>query len=75
MTIEDIGSATGYFPVRFARAVPNFIKGDLPIGPPDHMKLAPGEVITELSALNYRLVQNHTFLPYQYVLIFNRQNS
>ncbi len=150
MIIADIGSATGYFPVRFARAVPNgkvygidieksmvdylnqrarrenlpnltsilaqpenpnipepvdlvficntyhhiedrpiyfeklkkffrpgahlaiidFIKGDLPIGPPDHMKLSPEEVITELSSIKYKLVQNYNFLPYQYVLIF-----
>ena len=150
MIIADIGSATGYFPVRFARAVPNgkvygidieksmvdylnerarrenltnllsilaqpedpklpepvdlvficntyhhigdrevyfeklkknllpgaqlvivdFIKGDLPIGPPDHMKLSPEEVISELSTTDYKLVQKHTFLPYQYVLIF-----
>lgn len=150
MIIADIGSATGYFPVRFARAVPqgkvygidiensmvnylnerarrenlpnlisilaqpedpklpepvdlvficntyhhiedreiyfeklkqnmrpgaqlvivDFIKGDLPIGPPDHMKLSPEEVISEFSAIDYSLFQKHTFLPYQYVLIF-----
>ena len=150
MIIADIGSATGYFPVRFARALPkgkvygidieksmvdylneraqrenlpnlisilaqpenpslpepvdlvficntyhhiedrqiyfeklkkrlrpgaqlainDFIKGDLPVGPPDQMKLSPDQVIAELSAIGYSLVQNHTFLPYQYVLIF-----
>ena len=150
MIIADIGSATGYFPVRFARAVPNgkvygidieksmvdylnerarrenltnlksilaqpedpklpepvdmvficntyhhigdrevyfeklkknlrtgaqlvivdFKKGDLPIGPPDHMKLSPEKVLSELSSSDYNLVQKHTFLPYQYVLIF-----
>jgi cyclopropane fatty-acyl-phospholipid synthase-like methyltransferase len=150
MIIADIGSATGYFPVRFAKAVPNgkvygidiektmvdylnerarrenlpnllsilaqpedpklpepvdlvficntyhhigdreiyfeklkkyllpgaqlvivdFKKGDLPIGPPDHMKLSPEEVISELCGTDYNLVQNHTFLPYQYVLLF-----
>lgn len=150
MIIADIGSATGYFPVRFARAVPkgkvygidieksmvdylnhrarrenlpnltsilaqpenpkipepvdlvficntyhhiedrqiyfeklkknlrpgaqlaiiDFIKGELPIGPPDHMKLSPEEVTIELSSIEYKLVQNLNFLPYQYVLIF-----
>jgi ubiquinone/menaquinone biosynthesis C-methylase UbiE len=150
MIIADIGSATGYFPVRFARALPqgkvygldieksmvdylterarrenvpnlisilaqpenpnipesvdlvfmcntyhhiedretyfgklkkhlrtggqlviiDFIKGDLPVGPPDQMKLSPDHVIAELTAIEYSLVQNHTFLPYQYVLIF-----
>jgi SAM-dependent methyltransferase len=148
--VADIGSATGYFPVRFARALPkgrvygidieksmvdylneraeredlpnlssilgkpdnpklpepvdvvficntyhhiedrqvyfeklkknlragaklvivDFIKGKLPIGPPDQMKLAPDEVNSELSALEYHLVQKLEMLPYQYVLIF-----
>jgi SAM-dependent methyltransferase len=48
----------------------DFKKGDLPIGPPDSMKLSPEEVISELSAIEYNLVRNHTFLPYQYVLMF-----
>jgi len=148
--VADIGSATGYFPVRFARALPkgrvygidieksmvdylneragredlpnlssilgkpddpklpepvdvificntyhhiedrqfyfeklkknlragaklvivDFIKGKLPVGPPDQMKLAPDEVISELSAVEYHLVQKLEILPYQYVLIF-----
>jgi SAM-dependent methyltransferase len=148
--VADIGSATGYFPVRFARALPkgrvygidieksmvdylneragredlpnlssilgklddpklpepvdmvficntyhhledrqvyfeklkknlragarlvivDFIKGKLPVGPPDQMKLAPDELISELSAVEYRLVQKLEIIPYQYVLIF-----
>ena len=148
--VADIGSATGYFPVRFARALPkgrvygidieksmvdylneragregmpnlssilgkpddpklpepvdmvficntyhhiedrqvyfeklkknlragarlvivDFIKGKLPVGPPDQMKLTPDELISELSALEYRLIQKLEVLPYQYVLIF-----
>ncbi len=148
--VADIGSATGYFPVRFARALPkgrvygidieksmvdylnkrakreglpnlssilgkpddpklpepvdvvficntyhhiedrqvyfeklkknlragarlvivDFIKGELPMGPPDQMKLAPDELISELSAVEYRLVQKFEILPYQYFLIF-----
>jgi len=150
MVVADIGSATGYFPIRFARALPkgrvygidieksmvdylnerarsenlpnlssilgkaddpklpepvdmvficntyhhiedrqvyfetlkknlragarlvivDFIKGELPVGPPDQMKLAPDEVNSELSAAGYRLVQKLEMLPYQYVLIF-----
>jgi ubiquinone/menaquinone biosynthesis C-methylase UbiE len=148
--IADIGSATGYFPVRFARACPkgkvygidieksmvdylnqragrenlpnlscilgqpddpklpepvnlvficntyhhieerqiyfeklkknllaggrlviiDFIKGDLPVGPPDQMKLSPDEVISELLSAGYHLVQKLEMLPYQYALIF-----
>lgn len=148
--IADIGSATGYFPVRFARALPkgevygidieksmvdylnqragrenlpnlsgilgqpddpklpepvnlvficntyhhieerkiyfkklkknllpggrlviiDFIKGDLPVGPPDQMKLSPEKVISELLSAGYHLDQKLEMLPYQYVLIF-----
>ena len=149
--IADIGSATGYFPVRFARACPkgkdygidieesmvdylnqragsenlpnlssilgqpddpklpepvnlvficntyhhieerqiyfeklkqnllaggrlviiDFIKGDLPVGPPDQMKLSPDEVISELLSAGYHLDQKLEMLPYQYFLIFH----
>ena len=48
----------------------DFIKGKLPVGPPDQMKLAPDEVISELSSVEYHLVQKLEILPYQYVLIF-----
>ncbi len=48
----------------------DFIKGELPVGPPDQMKLAPDELISELSAVEYRLVQKFEILPYQYFLIF-----
>jgi|TARA_Y100000034_G_scaffold95306_1_gene115712 ubiquinone/menaquinone biosynthesis C-methylase UbiE len=148
--IADIGSATGYFPVRFAKAVPqgkvygidieegmvdylnerankeglsnlksllgkpdnpnipepvdivficntyhhienrtdyfrrlrkdfrpggrlvivDFRKGELPVGPPDQMKLTFGQVISELGAAGYNLMQRSEVLPYQYLLIF-----
>jgi SAM-dependent methyltransferase len=48
----------------------DFIKGKLPMGPPDKMKLAPDEVISELSVVEYHLVQKFEMLPYQYDLIF-----
>ncbi len=153
--IADIGSATGYFPIRFARAVPkgkvygidieegmvnylnerakregianlksilakldnpgipqpvdivficntyhhienrtdyfrrlrkdfrpggklvivDFRKGELPVGPPDQMKLAFGQVISELGAAGYNLMQRSEILPYQYLLIFRPQPS
>ena len=48
----------------------DFMKGDLPVGPPDHMKLHLHEVTSELSQAGYRLVQHSEILPYQYFLIF-----
>ena len=153
--IADIGSATGYFPVRFARACPkgrvygidieknmvdylnqragsenvpnlsgilgepddpklpepvnlvficntyhhiedrqiyfeklkkhlrpgamlvilDFKKGELPVGPPDQMKLSPDEVISELASAGYHLDQKLEMLPYQYALIFQLAKS
>jgi SAM-dependent methyltransferase len=48
----------------------DFLKGSLPVGPPDNMKLAAESVVSELSGAGYRLVQKHEFLPYQYFLVF-----
>ncbi|MFQ6616937.1 MAG: class I SAM-dependent methyltransferase [Fidelibacterota bacterium] len=48
----------------------DFVKGDLPVGPPDHMKLSPEAVISELSQAGYTLTQSSDVLPYQYILIF-----
>ena len=48
----------------------DFVKGDLPVGPPDHMKLSEQVVISELSDAGYKLSQEVELLPYQYLLIF-----
>lgn len=47
----------------------DFKKGELPVGPPDKMKLAAEQVQEELTQAGYHLVQQ-TALPYQYLLIF-----
>lgn len=52
----------------------DFIKGDLPVGPPDHMKLSEQVVISELSEAGYKLSQKVELLPYQYFLIFQINN-
>lgn len=51
----------------------DFRKGELPVGPPDQMKLAFGQVISELGAAGYKLMQRSEVLPYQYLLIFRPQ--
>lgn len=43
---------------------------DSPDGPPKSARLAPGRVKTELNGAGYALVQEHTFLPNQYFLVF-----
>ena len=48
----------------------DFVKGDIPVGPPDNMKLSEQVVISELSEAGYKLSQEVELLPYQYFLIF-----
>ncbi|NUN48863.1 MAG: methyltransferase domain-containing protein [Candidatus Brocadiae bacterium] len=48
----------------------DFKKGDLPVGPPDAMKLSPGTVRAELKAAGLAQVAAKRFLPHQYFLEF-----
>jgi cyclopropane fatty-acyl-phospholipid synthase-like methyltransferase len=51
----------------------DFQKRDLPVGPPAAMKIAREELLEEMEEHGFRLVQEHTFLPYQYFLVFARK--
>lgn len=44
---------------------------DSPDGPPKSARLAPSRVKTEMNAAGYALVQEPTFLPNQYFLVFS----
>jgi ubiquinone/menaquinone biosynthesis C-methylase UbiE len=48
----------------------DFHKKELPVGPPMQMKIAREDVIKRLESNGYRLTKEHTFLPYQYFLVF-----
>ena len=48
----------------------DFQKRDLPVGPPASMKIAREDLIEQMKANGFRLAKEHTFLPYQYFLIF-----
>ena len=48
----------------------DFHKKDLPFGPPLQMKIAREDLIEELESHGFRLTREHTFLPYQYFLVF-----
>ena len=48
----------------------DFHKKELPFGPPLQMKIAREDVIKQLEANGFRLSKEHTFLPYQYFLVF-----
>lgn len=48
----------------------DFHKKELPVGPPPEMRIAREDLIKQMEQNGFRLVKEHTFLPYQYFLIF-----
>jgi hypothetical protein len=48
----------------------DFHKKELPFGPPLQMKIAREDLIQQLESNGFRLANEHTFLPYQYFLVF-----
>lgn len=48
----------------------DFYKKQLPVGPPDTMKLSQDTIVSEFQAAGFRLSRTETFLPYQYFLEF-----
>ena len=50
----------------------DFYKKDLPVGPPQTMKLSSEEVILEFGNAGFKLVKRLDILPYQYYLFFER---
>jgi ubiquinone/menaquinone biosynthesis C-methylase UbiE len=48
----------------------DYQKKDMAVGPPAEMRLAREEVVSEFQQNGFRLAKEHTFLPYQYFLVF-----
>ena len=48
----------------------DFHKKELPVGPPMKMKIAREDLIKQMESNGYRVIKEHTFLPYQYFLVF-----
>jgi ubiquinone/menaquinone biosynthesis C-methylase UbiE len=48
----------------------DFQKRDLPVGPPIGMKIAREDLVRQMEGAGFRLAAEHTFLPYQYFLVF-----
>ena len=48
----------------------DFHKKDFPVGPPMQMKIAREDLIKQMESNGFRLMKEHTFLPYQYFLVF-----
>jgi ubiquinone/menaquinone biosynthesis C-methylase UbiE len=51
----------------------DFQKRELPLGPPLAMKIAREDLVRQMEASGFRLAKEHTFLPYQYFLVFEAQ--
>lgn len=48
----------------------DFQKRDLPVGPPAEMKIAREDLVKQMEAAGFRTAAEHSFLPYQYFLVF-----
>jgi ubiquinone/menaquinone biosynthesis C-methylase UbiE len=48
----------------------DYQKRELPVGPPVSMKVAREDLVRQMEAAGFRLAAEHTFLPYQYFLVF-----
>ena len=48
----------------------DFKKEKTPVGPPLEMRIDRADLVREMEAHGFRLAAEHTFLPYQYFLIF-----
>lgn len=48
----------------------DFHKRDLPVGPPMQMRIAREDLMKQMESNGFRLAKEHTFLPYQYFLVF-----
>ena len=52
-------------------AIVDFKEGELPFGPPPGMRVAPKEVVKEMEAAGFRLIESdEKTLPYQAIMLF-----
>ena len=51
----------------------DFHKRDLPVGPPLAMKISREVLIAQMEKHGFTVAREHTFLPYQYFLVFEPQ--
>ncbi|MGH9198977.1 MAG: class I SAM-dependent methyltransferase [Acidimicrobiia bacterium] len=49
----------------------DFHKKELPVGPPTEMKIARDDLVRQVESSGFALAREHTFLPYQYFLVFS----
>ena len=49
----------------------DFKKAETPVGPPMEMRVDRGDLLKEMEANGYKLAAEHSFLSYQYFLVFS----
>ena len=49
----------------------DFKKVETPVGPPVEMRIARDDLVKEMEANGFQVEAEHTFLPYQYFLVFS----
>ncbi len=53
----------------------DFQKKELPVGPPVGMKIAREDLLKQMDANGFQVAREHTFLPYQYFLVFTAKQD
>ncbi|MCL4789515.1 MAG: methyltransferase domain-containing protein [Verrucomicrobia bacterium] len=48
----------------------DFKKAETPVGPPQEMRIDRADLVKEMEKSGFRVAAEHTFLPYQYFLVF-----
>lgn len=48
----------------------DFKRAKTPVGPPMEMRISREDLVKEMEASGFKLAAEHTFLPYQYFLVF-----
>jgi arsenite methyltransferase len=51
----------------------DFKKAQTPVGPPLEMRIDRDDLVKEMETNGFRVAAEHTFLPYQYFLVFKRR--
>lgn len=48
----------------------DFKKAETPVGPPPEMRIDRPDLVKEMEKSGFKVAAEHTFLPYQYFIVF-----
>jgi ubiquinone/menaquinone biosynthesis C-methylase UbiE len=49
----------------------DYQKTETPVGPPQAIRIARADLVKQMEGAGFRVAKEHTFLPYQYFLVFD----